>query len=278
MLKISNSMLSGAPNRWTVTSAVLVMLCLIYSVFPSPVAGGEGGLNGTRVPILLYHRFGPAAVGNTTVTVSLFESHLKYLNENGFTVIPLRRLLDYYRGNESSIPDRSVVITADDAHKSVFTEMFPLLKKYKAPATLFIYPSAVSNASYAMTWDHLRELKKSGLFDVQSHTYWHPNFKTEKRRLSKSEYDKFVENQLEKSRQKIEKELGVKVEMIAWPFGIYDEELIHKASDSGYTAAFSIERRPSGPQDEMMALPRYLIVEADRGRRYENIVRGSFPE
>lgn len=55
--------------------------------------------------------------------------------------------------------------------------MFPLLKKYQIPATLFIYPSAISNASYALTWDQLKEMKETGLIDVQSHTFWHPNFR-----------------------------------------------------------------------------------------------------
>jgi Polysaccharide deacetylase len=49
--------------------------------------------------------------------------------------------------------------------------------------TLFVYPSAVSNAAYALTWEQLRELQATGLVDIQSHTYWHPNFREEKRRL-----------------------------------------------------------------------------------------------
>jgi len=42
---------------------------------------------------------------------------------------------------------------------------------------LFLYSSALSNASYDMTWNELREMKEAGLFDVQSHIFWHPNFK-----------------------------------------------------------------------------------------------------
>jgi hypothetical protein len=35
-----------------------------------------------------------------------------------------------------------------------------------------------------MTWDQLRTLRNTGLFDIQSHTYWHPNFAIERRRLA----------------------------------------------------------------------------------------------
>ena len=138
--------------------------------------------------------------------------------------------------------------------------MFPLLKKYQVPATLFLYPSAISNASYAMTWAQLREVKESGLFDFQSHTFWHPNFKEERKRLKAPEYEDFVEKQLKKSREKLQKEFDSKVDMLAWPFGIYDEWLMRKATEAGYVAAFTMDRRNAGPSDNMMALPRYLIV------------------
>ncbi len=36
--------------------------------------------------------------------------------------------------------------------------------------------------------------------------------------------------QLKKSKARLETELGSKVDMLAWPFGIYDDYLIGKAS------------------------------------------------
>jgi peptidoglycan/xylan/chitin deacetylase (PgdA/CDA1 family) len=150
--------------------------------------------------------------------------------------------------------------------------MLPLVKQYRIPVTLFIYPSAISNASYAMTWEELRELRKSGLFDLQSHTYWHPNFKKEKKRLPAAEYEKFVEMQMKKSRNRLEKELAIRVDMLAWPFGIYDDELIKHAVDAGYIAAFTIERRSSSGRDNIMAIPRYLMRDSDKGKAFEMIL------
>jgi len=213
-----------------------------------------------------------------TVTTPVFESNLKYLKDNGYTVIPLRQLVDYYLRKGPPPPPRAVVIAADDGHKSVYTIMFPIIKKYRIPVTLFIYPSAISNASYAMTWDQLRELKRSGFFDIQSHSYWHPNFKKEKKRLKPGEYEKFVEMQFKKSKVKLEKELGVNVDMLAWPFGIYDDYLIHKATEAGYVAAFTIERRAVTNLDNVMILPRYLMTNADRGKAFERILLGNLPQ
>jgi peptidoglycan/xylan/chitin deacetylase (PgdA/CDA1 family) len=226
------------------------------------------------IPILLYHRFGPVVADSMTIPTPLFESHLKFLHENGYTVIPLRDLVDAYfrRGLTSST--RWVAICADDGHKSVYTDMFPLIRKYRIPTTLFLYPSALSNASYAMTWDQLREMKDTGLFDFQSHSYWHPNFKKEKERLNPAEYERFVEMQLKKSKETLEKNLNAKVDMLAWPFGIYDGWLMTKATDAGYVAAFTIERHQARPSDQRMALPRFLLTDADRGKVFEGILAG----
>lgn len=256
---------------------------LVFLFFWLPITKGElkdrkDNPKAVQVPILLYHRFGPTVADGMTMTTPVFESHLKYLKENGYTVIPLRQLVNYYLGKGPAPAPKSVVIVEDDAHKSVYSDMYPLAKKYNVPITVFIYPSAVSNAKYAMTWDQIRELKKSGLFDFQSHTYWHPNFKKEKKKLPPAEYEKLVDMQLGKSRDKIEKELGIKVDLLAWPFGIYDEWLADRAAKAGYVAAFTIERHHANGSDKVMMLPRYLLINADKGKAFESILAGNASE
>lgn len=228
-----------------------------------------------RVPILLYHRFGATVADGMTITTPVFEAQMKYLHDNGYKVIPLRWLVDYYRGKGASPGPKSVVIVEDDAHKSVYSDMLPIIKKYRYPVTVFTYPSAISNAKYAMTWDQLRELSKTGLFDVQSHTYWHPNFKKERRSLSRAALDELVTTQLKKSKGRLEKELGTKVDMLAWPFGIYDDYLIGKAVEAGYVATFTIERRHATASDSVLRLPRYLLVNADSGKAFVQLLEGN---
>ncbi len=254
------------------TLITLVVLLVCPSLTNSELSDKKKDLRQERVPILLYHRFGPVVSDSMTVTTAVFRSQLEYIREKGFTVIPLRQLVDYYLRKGPPPPPGSVVIVADDAHKSVYTDMLPLVKKYHIPVTLFIYPSAISNASYAMTWEELREVKRTGLFDLQGHTYWHPNFKKEKRRLPGAEYEKFVDMQLRRSKDRLGKELGVTIDMLAWPFGIYDNELIRHASGAGYTAGFTIERRPAGSGDNVMKIPRYLMQNSDKGKAFEMIL------
>ncbi|MBL0224080.1 MAG: polysaccharide deacetylase family protein [Geobacteraceae bacterium] len=228
-----------------------------------------------RVPILLYHRFGATVADGMTITTPVFESHMKYLRDNGYTVIPLRQLVDHYRGKAPAPKPKSVVIVEDDAHKSVYSDMLPVIRRYGYPVTIFAYPSAISNAKYAMTWEQLRELKKTGLFDIQSHTYWHPNFKKERKKLSGPALDQLVITQLRKSKARLETELGGRVDMLAWPFGINDDYLIGKAGETGYVATFTIDRRHTTPSDPVMKLPRYLLVNADSGKAFVQLLEGN---
>ena len=244
------------PARMTWVTAFVSALLLVSSAF------GSDQIRNVRVPILVYHRFDPATSGLTTITTRDFESHLSYLAENGYRVIRLREVVDFLLGHAPAPEPRSVVITVDDGHESVYTELFPLVKKARIPVTLFIYPSAISHASYALTWDQLRELRASGLFDVQSHTYWHPNFNLERRRLDPRKYQEFVASQLAQSKATLERMLGCWVDLLAWPFGIYDDQLIQMAAHSGYVAAFTIERRAVRQSDSIMALPRFLIEDS----------------
>jgi peptidoglycan/xylan/chitin deacetylase (PgdA/CDA1 family) len=218
--------------------------------------------------ILVYHRFGPVAVDAMTVRTDTFRAQLDYLSHHGHPVVPLRTVVAHRLGQGAAPPPKSVAITVDDGHKSVFTEMLPIVQERRLPVTLFIYPSAISNAAYAMTWDELDALARTGLFDIQSHTYWHPNFKTERGRLTPDAFRAFVVMQLEKPRTTIRAKLGLEADLIAWPFGIYDDELTAMAREAGYIAGFTLERRSVTARDPLMAMPRFLVSDTATGRAF----------
>lgn len=242
--------------------ALLFFLSLIIAVFSGSVFA-----NPNSVPILCYHRFGPTVADSMTIRTDTFISQLDYLKENGYTVVPLADAIAWHEGKKE-LPDKSVVITVDDGHISQFTVMKPIIEKYKIPVTLFIYPSAISNASYAMTWDQLAQMRDDQLFNIQGHTYWHPNFKTEKKRLKPAEYEKFVKMQLGKSKSVLEKKLAISIDTLAWPFGIENQELQSFATQNGYHSALALEGRTANKTDSILALPRYLMAEQYKGKAF----------
>jgi peptidoglycan/xylan/chitin deacetylase (PgdA/CDA1 family) len=249
------------------SAGMLAALLLVFEQAPATQLEPHTPAFG-EASILLYHRFGPVVKDAMTVRTVTFRAQLDYLKQHGYPVIPLRALVSYLVGQGPAPPARAVVMTADDGHASVFTDMLPIVREYQVPVTLFIYPSAVSNASYAMTWGQLAELHRTGLFDIESHTFWHPNFNTEKRRLSPTAYRSFVTMQLVKPRTVLREKLGVDADLLAWPFGICDDDLIAMARESGYVAGFTLERRLVTSRERIMALPRFLVSDSASGRTF----------
>jgi peptidoglycan/xylan/chitin deacetylase (PgdA/CDA1 family) len=210
--------------------------------------------------VLVYHRFGPVVADSMTTRTTVFVAQLARLRREGYTVVPLSTLVAGLEG-KLALPPKALAITVDDGHRTVYTELLPIIRRERLPVTLFIYPSAIANATYAMTWEQLTEIVATGLVEVQSHTYWHPDFRSERRRLAPDEYRQFVRAQLEKPRQVLKSRLGADAAYLAWSFGIHDAELEAAAAAAGYRAAFALGERHATSADPMLALPRYLIVD-----------------
>lgn len=78
-----------------------------------------------RVTILTYHG----------ISVANFERHLQWLTTH-YRIVSLGEAVQWISGNG---PDkgRRVVLTFDDGYKNFHHDLWPLLRKYRAPATLF---------------------------------------------------------------------------------------------------------------------------------------------
>lgn len=222
------------------------------------LAGFACQLQAQRVSILVYHRFSADTSAETTIRSARFEAHVRWLTSHNIRIVPLHQAVSMLCEGQ---PEQGsfAAVTVDDGHRSVYSELFPMLQLYRVPVTLFVYPSAISHAPYALTWDQLRQMRVSGLVDVQSHTLWHPDFRRERARLSAADYRVFVEMQLSRSRAILEQELGGKVDLLAWPFGIADAELEEAARQAGYKAAFVYSGGAARPGASCFAIPRIPV-------------------
>jgi peptidoglycan/xylan/chitin deacetylase (PgdA/CDA1 family) len=230
----------------------------------------------TAVPILVYHRFAADRLDGMTVRTTTFDAHLRVLRDTGCAPVPLSAVVDAFTGVGPPLPPRAVALTADDGHRSQFELMAPRLAEHGWPATLFVYPSAVSNAGYAMTWEQLRTLVARPGFTVQSHTYWHPNLLRERQRLAPDAFERFATDQLVRSRQRLEQQLRCVVSLLAWPFGLADAGLMALARQLGYRAAFTLDHRYASAADPVMALPRQLVTDDLSARGMAALVSRSF--
>jgi peptidoglycan/xylan/chitin deacetylase (PgdA/CDA1 family) len=225
-----------------------------------------------RTPILCFHQFGEHVDGTLMVSRATLEAQLRLMVDRGISVVPTRRLVDRWYGKGPPYPERSCAVTIDDGYKSIHSIFFPLAVKYRVPATIFIYPSAISVLPFALTWEQLAEMTASGLIDVQSHSYTHPNLHLEEHRLSGASFDQFLRRELDLSRRVIESRLGRPCDQLAWPYGVSDADLRQDARQAGYVAGFGIARRPASQDDDVMALPRSIVTERNRDASFERLL------
>jgi peptidoglycan/xylan/chitin deacetylase (PgdA/CDA1 family) len=152
-------------------------------------------------------------------------------------------------------------LTVDDAQQSVYERLLPITQREQLPVTLFVYPSAISKASHALTWAQLRAMRATAPFDVQSHTGWRPNFAVERSRQSLAACERFATARLQDSREQIEAELGAHADMLAWPFGICDVDVMRIARELGYVAGFTLSARRVEKSSTLLALPLFPMVD-----------------
>ena len=85
-------------------------------------------------------------------------------------------------------------------------------------------------------------------------------------------YRAFVDVQLLRSKEILERRLGIKVDMLAWPFGIVDAELEAAARRAGYTTAFAFAGGWALPGGDMLAIPRIPVPNQAHGDAFAALV------
>jgi peptidoglycan/xylan/chitin deacetylase (PgdA/CDA1 family) len=227
----------------------------------------KGGLSSEgyqTIPILTYHRFGPECKSPLCVPTPIFERQMRYLKENGYstiTVEELRAFLEY----RQSLPKKSVLITMDDGYRSVYSIAYPILKKYGFTAIIFIYTDFVGVSSSAITWDQLREMKANG-FTIGSHTMFHSDLTKRKEGETEAEFDARVRKELFGAKEIIDKKLGQDTDILAYPFGRYDQRAIEYTRQAGYTIAMSVKRGGNPFFADPLTLRRDQILKREMQR------------
>lgn len=110
--------------------------------------------NRGRALILTYHRFSENGEGGTT-SARVFEEQIKYLKTH-YQIVPLSVLADHLTSNKP-LPPRMVALTIDDGYRDAHDIAFPILKKYSAPATLFVVTDFLDRLTWMWT-DKMRYL------------------------------------------------------------------------------------------------------------------------
>jgi len=185
------------------------------------------------VPILLYHSVDDEDSLIATPT-EMFRMQMEYLVKEHINVLSLKELYEKLMSPDP-LPKNSAVITFDDGFQGMFHNAFPILREFAFPATVFVVTDYVGKpmgweridgipAHPLCSWDELGTMSEGGV-DVQSHTMRHP-FMTE---LSESD----LASEVEGSVSAIERELGKKVEFLAYPYGAHNPLVVRVLKERG---------------------------------------------
>lgn len=184
--------------------------------------------------VLIYHHVDTGTPPSTSVTPAQFREHLEYFRDNGFNVVPIDQAVDAVLGrNNATLPEKALVITFDDAYRSVYTEAFPLLKEFDMPATAFINTEPMdAGRSLWMTWDQAREMHEWGIV-IANHTTDHENLMNYYDGDEQAWVDAVAEN-IRTAQRRIEEEIGEAPPYFAYPYGEYTEAIADMIRDEGY--------------------------------------------
>lgn len=184
------------------------------------------------IPVLMYHKFKDQVAPtqedqSMSVSTQLFERQLKALLEAGYTPVNFRELQAYLEG-KGGLPSKPFILTADDGYLCNYEKAYPILKKYKVPATFFITSlyMGVENSHDHFTWEQAKEMEASGLVDIQSHTHGHT--------LMNGLNEETVHYEIEKSFADIQKYLGTRdVKVLAYPQFLHTRAVKEWVKDCG---------------------------------------------
>ena len=94
----------------------------------------------TGAPILMYHavgtEYGKDWPKSLIMPPQLFEEHLKYLKEQGYTIVSVEQLA--HRLEKKQTVDKYIALSFDDGYKDNYSNALPIMQKYDAKGSFFV--------------------------------------------------------------------------------------------------------------------------------------------
>lgn len=201
----------------------------------------------------IYHRFGDQRYPTTNISLTNFSEQMRYLRDHGYQVIRAGEAVTLLR-QKKLIPDKTVVLTVDDAYSTFKSGAMPILRQYGFPVTLFVNTDSVGTEGY-LDWNDLRQLIKEGV-EIGNHTSTHRSMAEQLQDESVALYRQRLHADLDRAQQALTRELGIAPQLFAYPYGEYSRLTEQIAEEYGFIGAFAQHSGVIGATDPLFSLPR----------------------
>ena len=290
-------------TRFSVSLIVIGWLCLSASLCAQPLsfmAPEERPQLEASKPwpenqflVLAYHDVEDDAADQRYLSVrtSALNEQISWLLHNGYHAISVQDILDAHDGKKT-LPPKAVLLSFDDGYSSFYTRVWPLLQAWNVPALWAPVGSWVDTPENQKvnfgglmtprdrfaTWDMVRELSRSPLIEIGSHT-WASHYgipanpqgsrepaianrfydKATGRYETDRQFNQRIGDDVRKVTEKITQVTGKAPRAWVWPYGAANGTSLAIARQQGYELAITLEDGLGNVQ-ELGNIPRLLIA------------------
>ncbi len=203
--------------------------------------------------IFMYQRIGEESVQQSNISVDQFKEHLNELKKDGYSVLPLAKIIDAAK-NGDPLPPKTVAITFEGAYQATLANAMPLLEDAQMPFTVFFASDAADNANTGhMTWDQIKALKKDKLVTLGILPATYEHLVGQKPEQSAALVNRAVSRYREM--------LGDAPDFFAYPYGEFNAALKKQIAGYKFKAAFGQQSGVVYGSSDFTALPRFTMTD-----------------
>ena len=248
--------------------------------------------NVNEFTVLSYHEIADKSEtldSTYAVTPSNFEGQIHWLIDNGYHFVGIEDILKYRKARKP-LPEKAVLITFDDGYQSVYTNAFPVLKKYKIPSVIALvgnwmrakdkvdFDGHMIDRNKFLSQSQIKEMVGSGLVEIASHSCCmhkgiignpqgskQPALTTRQWLADKrgyeddKSYQQRIYNDLLENNVFLERYTGQKPRVMVWPYGRYNIETRRIAERLGMPIGLTLDDGSNTRLTPLWGLRRILV-------------------
>ena len=193
-----------------------------------------------------------SAYTEMSTSVDLFTKHINTARSLGYSIVP-----------DIDNDKMQIEISFDDGFLGLFKNI-EVINSLSVPIRLFIVSSYIGKKNY-LNIKQLVELANNPLISIASHTHTH-------RPLTLLDYIE-IKNELQDSKKILSDIIGMEINCLCYPLGMFSKKISIIAKDLGYTKQYSSV--PGNFKDDIFPdVKRRSLVQHARDKEFLSIIKG----